>query len=319
VPEREGLRAGGPSLGRHFLDNEPSQPRQAWLCRHSRAVSQDERELISGLNEGNAGPLESAYDCVGIDRDDAIDAPPKEKALEVVVLCLDAQGFDVVRRCTHGASAEDARRPAAKPSLGVRLLRAPVDRIVERVERAFRQIAGDKPGVGPIVALNPNGDQGADTADPHHVHLMSGVAAATGNVALPQSLAQHEWLHEITAAPVSGAVPNQLAIRFWNVFPAGLFPAAAREENGGSEPRDHPDAFHNHLDHWLAVQVPRSEPSPPPHARKPSHRFMVCGTNLAGLVVSQWMEPREQLLAALLSVLVGLLAWLVVLRAFGVI
>jgi hypothetical protein len=40
---------------------------------------------------------------------------------------------------------------------------------------------------------------------------------------------------------------------------------------------------------------------------------------LAGLVVSLWMEPREQLLAAIVGVLVGLLAWLLVPKAVGVI
>jgi mannitol-specific phosphotransferase system IIBC component len=44
---------------------------------------------------------------------------------------------------------------------------------------------------------------------------------------------------------------------------------------------------------------------------------MVGGTTLASLVVSLWMEPKEQFLAAIVGVLVGLLVWLVVLQAFG--
>lgn len=38
---------------------------------------------------------------------------------------------------------------------------------------------------------------------------------------------------------------------------------------------------------------------------------MVGGTTLASLVVSLWREPKEQFLAAIVGVLVGLLVWLV--------
>jgi hypothetical protein len=134
--------------------------------------------------------------------------------------------------------------PALKPILGVRLVGASVDRIVERVKRAFRQVTGGEPGVGPIGALNSNGHPRADAADPHYVHVIGRVVATSRDATCPQSLPEDERLRKVTTAPVRNPVPEQLAnaITFANCFFAGLFAATACDEDRGSEQGDDPDS-----------------------------------------------------------------------------